>query len=136
MKILVSDKISAYYRYVELHGQLFECQGKEECTQVSDSLIQDWLENQLIHKELNYYKDHGKVLGEHPIFERVKVLREIDGLTADKLVKKINALYKSIKETERLLKTADKPELREKRLYRIKEKKYLYEYAENRIKSL
>lgn len=58
--------------YCAAHARLFEVANKDNatCFSVASTLINHKLNNSLIWKELRYYKQHGKILGEHAVFER------------------------------------------------------------------
>lgn len=90
LKALAADKISCWERYTEAHKQLFDCSSLDECYQVAHTLIENFKENRQIHEELDYYKQHGTVLGLHRIFEQYKRFDELRGLKPIELFKLYN----------------------------------------------
>lgn len=104
MKLLISDRISAYHRYVEAHEQLYNCSTPEQSTVVAGNLIEDFLENQLIHKELKHYNDTRTLLKEHSIFEEQEIHDRIFALTLPELVARRNASKKSLRAVKSALK--------------------------------
>lgn len=104
MKLLISDRISSYHRYVEAHEQLFRCSTPEQFTEVAGNLIEDYLENQLIHKELKHYNDTRTLLKEHPIFEEQEIQDRIFALTLPELFARRNASKKSLRAVKSALK--------------------------------
>jgi len=85
-------------------------------------VVTGFKENRQIYAELEYYKQHGQILGEHPIFLKMKARKKLEELTAMQLAKKKRATEKSINDFRRKLKDNSLPELqasrREKLLYR------------------
>ena len=86
-KILVSDMISAYARYVDGHKRLFDALTEDELSTISQNVVEDYLENRLIWKELEFYKKEGKPLGEHPIWASQARILEIEAMSTPDLVK-------------------------------------------------
>ncbi|TSA24353.1 MAG: hypothetical protein D4R67_11960 [Bacteroidetes bacterium] len=87
LKILVADKITAYHAYREAHKLLFEADCREKTFSAARDLVENYLENQLIYEELNYYKKHGKILGRHKIFNHLKRVEEIRTMKIGDLVR-------------------------------------------------
>lgn len=124
LKALAADKISCWERYTDAHKQLFDCSSLEECYQVAFTLIENFKENRQIHEELEYYKQHGNVLGEHRIFEQYKRFDELKGKNVIELV----GLYQKtlphkIWRIESEIRKGDKPHLNGEREQRLNEVK-------------
>jgi hypothetical protein len=115
LKILVSDKISAYYNYVETHPKLSSCSNKKECYEKADTVITNFVENRLIHDELNHYLKSGKVLGRHPIFEEMRAVRKLKEMPILQLYQYYEKLKHRIWRNEDELKKNRKPYLKYKR---------------------
>lgn len=111
LKILVADKITAYYNYVDAHTKLFACTNKQECYQTADKLINNFIENRTIYEELNHYKKSGKVLGIHPIFEEKRRIDKIKTLSILELYKYYNKLIHRIWRIDDEIKKNTKPQL-------------------------
>lgn len=124
LKALAADKISSWERYTEAHKKLFDCSTLEECYQVAHSIIENFKENRLIYEELEYYKQHGTILGKHRIWNQYKRFEGLRGLNIIELVKlHENTLPHRIWRIESEIKKGDKPHLlgeREKRLNEVK----------------
>jgi hypothetical protein len=96
LKILVSDRITAYHNYVQAHKKLHENLKEEEIAQAVEDVVENYLENQLIFKELQHFQEKGEPLGEHPIWAQKQALEEIQKLGIKDLIKKKNSLTKGI----------------------------------------
>ncbi|TNE31760.1 MAG: hypothetical protein EP346_00150 [Bacteroidetes bacterium] len=120
MKLLISDRISAYHRYVIAHEQLYNCSTPEQFTVVAGKLIEDFLENQLIHKELKHYNDTRTLLKEHPIFEEQEIRARIYSLTLPELVARRNASKKSLRAIKSKLKDSKATSAQKARREKIK----------------
>lgn len=120
LKALAADKISCWERYTAAHKKMFDCSSVEECHQVAHQLMENFKENRVIHDELEYYKQHGAILGQHPIwkqYDRFKDLREKNVIELVRLYEK--TLPHRIWRIESEIKKGDKPHLlgeREQRL--------------------
>jgi hypothetical protein len=97
-KILIADKLTAYNLYKETKAKITEANADE----VSSETLAEWAKiavnafdlNQKIYAELNHYKEHGTVLGKHPIFRKFALQREVDEMTNDALIKFKNSSIK------------------------------------------
>jgi hypothetical protein len=73
--------LTAYDTYKLSHEALFVASTFEQIEKASRDTVENYLENRAIWDELNYYKQHGAVLGNHPIFawmKRVDVIRHMN----------------------------------------------------------
>lgn len=111
LKELVADMLTAYDNYVEGHKKLLETVSQEEMEKLSQSVVEDYLENRQIWEELNYFKKEGKFLGEHPIFEWMKRREEIRVMKNPELVKLRDQLQNKIPRTKKQI--ADEPDHKE-----------------------
>lgn len=115
LKILVSDKISAYYNYCDAHAKLSACSTKKECYETADIVINNFIENRLIHDELNHYLKTGKVLGKNPIFEEIKAVNKLKTMPVLELYKYYEKLKHRIWRNDDEIKKNKKPYLKYKR---------------------
>ena len=83
------------------------------------SCVENYLENRRIWDELNYYKDHGRTLGLHPVFEVRNELIELRKLNSADLARKRNNIYINIGKTSKLIASGDQPQHTEKRKHRL-----------------
>ena len=122
LKILASDKITTYWTCVELHEKLFSCHKNEECLLVVRELVNTFIEDQTIKRELDYYKQHKWILGEHRIFERLKAIKRIRSMGVKELFKKERQLRENIWRIKAEIAKGDKPHLFSDREQRLQEK--------------
>lgn len=99
LKILVADSITSHRKYVEGHEKLFLVahKGKEECFEVAAETVENYLKNKAIWKELEYYKKHKKILGEHPLFEKKRKAEELLSMGLPELKRKKENLNRQLK---------------------------------------
>lgn len=122
LKVLAADKITAYWNYVRAHEQLFDCTSREEQWATVKMLMENYKENRAIIAEFVHYREHGHVLGKHPIFAEMKELAKLRKLSPIELVKMEGRLEHTIWRIEHEMRKNKKPHLqadRERRL-RIK----------------
>lgn len=122
LKILATDKITAYRNYVAAHEQLFNCVTLEECYTTAKKVIENYIENRNIRSELAYYKEHGTVLGKHSIFNEVKHLAELRQLPVPELFRRKENLEEAIWRIGNEIRKGTKPHLLESRERRLKAK--------------
>jgi hypothetical protein len=86
-------------------------------------LIENFKENRQIFEELDYYKQHGAILGKHSIFGQYKRFDELKGKNVRELIRLCDeTLPHRIWRIESEIKKGDKPHLngeREKRLAEV-----------------
>lgn len=123
LKILVADMLTSYENYKTDHEKLFEAATEEEIQELSKSVVENYIENKLIWKELNYYKEHGKVIGEHQIFSWMQRLEQIRSMNNSELIKLREQLKNKIHRTKKLIK--DNPEHNE--TGKRKERQHIFE---------
>lgn len=119
LKILAANKITAYWNYVNAHERLFDCRDRQEQFATVKELVENYLENRRIIAEFLHYRQHGHVLGRHPIFEEMRVMKQLRQLGPLELMERKQKLEHNIWRTESELRKGDKPHLkvdRERRL--------------------
>ena len=120
LKILAADKITAYANYTSEHKLLPSCTNLKECIERAKKIIENYTENRKILSEFTYYKEHGKVLGEHPIFDTMRKISELRSLPITKLLKKRKNLEDNIWRIQSEIKKNNKPHLLESRRERLR----------------
>lgn len=120
LKILAADKITAYRTYTAEHKKLTSCSTLDECFECAKKIIENYTENRKILSEFAYYKEHGKILGKHQIFETMKKIDELRALPVTKLLKKKKNLEDNIWRIRSEIKKNDKPHLLESRRERLR----------------
>ncbi len=121
LKILVADKITAFRAYKDSHEKLFVAGSPEQEFNAVRDTVENFILNREIYKELNYYLEHHKILGEHKMFDRIKKTEELQAMSTEKLVIKRDNLGKYILRKEKDIGKNDKPHLKKKRLVAIED---------------
>lgn len=119
LKILIADKITAFRAYKEAHQKLFDAGSPEEEFKAVKDTVENFILNRQIYKELDYYKKHHKILGEHPLFAKIKIIDQLQQTnTVDLAIRKDN-LLKYIRRNRENIEKNDKPHLNKKRFEAI-----------------
>ncbi|MFZ4463086.1 MAG: hypothetical protein ACOYN5_04525 [Bacteroidales bacterium] len=108
LKELVADMLTDYDNFVANHEKLLDMQDPQVIAQLSQDIVEDYLDNRAIWAELNHYKETGQLLGEHPAFEWLKRRDEIRALNTPELIKLRDTLNNNIPRTKKLL--TDEPD--------------------------
>ena len=119
LKILAADKITTYWRIVELHDKLYACHENDDCLAVAFELVNTFIEDYRIKQELDYYKQHKGILGKHRIFETQARIDRVRKMSVRELLRKEKQLRDNIWWIKSEIAKGDKPHLlaeREKRL--------------------
>lgn len=119
LKILASNKITAYHNYVDAHQRLFDCVKQEDQLEVVKCLVENYIENREILAEFEFYKRHGRILGKHRLFQDIKELRSLRKLKVFDLIKLKKNLEHNIWRIRSEIAKRDKPQLdltREKKI--------------------
>lgn len=111
LKILASNKITAYHNYVDAHEQLFDCVKQKDQLEVVKCLVENYIENREIIAEFEFYKRHGRILGRHRIFEEIRELRSLRKLKVFDLIKLKKNLEHNIWRIRSEMAKRDKPQL-------------------------
>lgn len=89
LKILTADMFAAYDAYREAYAKLDDKNSQDENFKLAQEVVEKYLQNRAMWAELDHYKEHNAILGEHPIFETLKLREEIAGLSDLDLPKKL-----------------------------------------------
>jgi len=111
LKILVANMITAYENYVKAHNELFDVTDEKNAFEVADRLIDNYLDNQAIWKELNHFKKNGKLLGEHPHFAAQNRKAELMKKSVPELIKLKEQLEMNIWRNRKKLTDDPRPHL-------------------------
>lgn len=130
LHILVGQKLSHYYAYVQAHKALLvviDPEGEnttpvemtpEQIKDLAEAAVVNFEVNQLIWKELKHYDEHKEVLGTHPIFEQRIIKQNVDKMaTADAVTRKSNLdnyIRRESKKLEKELAVAEKDKIEKK----------------------
>ena len=92
-KILVADKISAYNKMTAGRGALDDPNTPEENkAELAQAVAEADQLNSLIYDELKHYQVTGEILGKHPIFTTHNLKKEIELMTAEQKVQRVETL--------------------------------------------
>lgn len=122
LKILAAEKITAYHNYCKAHAQMFEALTAEQGFQAAKDTVENFIENRRILKELEYYKTHHKILGEHPIFKHYKIVQALRTKSVLELTQLKKRLEHNIWRIRSEISKGDKPHLAPERERAIREK--------------
>jgi hypothetical protein len=123
LKALAADMITSWHNYVNAHEDLFSCTTPEECYECAEKTIRNFSQNSSSRLEFQYYNEHHRILGKHPIFALTKKLENLRRMPITELIRKRRNVQDSIWRAEREIKKGDRPDLkvsREERLSRLK----------------
>lgn len=123
LKALAADMITSWHNYVNAHEDLFKCTTPEECFEATEKTVRNFYQNSVSRTEFQYYKEHHRILGKHPIFALTKKLDNLRRMPITELIRKRRNVQDSIWRAEREIKKGDRPDLkvsREERLSRLK----------------
>lgn len=111
LKELVADMLTAYENYVEGHQKMVESMDESVVNEISQTVVENYLENRMIWDELKYYKETKELLGQHPFFAWTKRREEIRNMNTPDLVKLKSQLENKIPRTKKLI--TDEPDHKE-----------------------
>lgn len=90
MKALVTDKFAAYRHFAKNHAALVvgldENEANEKIYELAKAAVDNFTLESDIKKELDFYKEQGKVLGKHPKLNTLRIEQEINELSEAELV--------------------------------------------------
>lgn len=121
LQALVTRKITRYHEYTGLYSKLRDCQSQEELSEVCGRLLDAYLDNQAIFRELTYYQKYKKVLGRHPFFKHFQQLNRLRSMSVRDLVKEQTKTRDNIWRVKSELQKGDKPHLEEKRRLKLQQ---------------
>lgn len=122
LKILASDKITAYHNYVSAHRELSSCDTLDKCFETAKKVIENYRQNRKILSEFAYYKEHGVCLGKHPIFAESQRMSEMRSMNILQLMRMKKNLEGAIWRAKNEIAKRDKPHLDSEREARIESK--------------
>lgn len=114
LKILVADMISAFNNYMGAREEVQQmvADGKEETLfEMAKVAVENFELNKEIREELDYYNEHGEILGNHPIFADDMLVKKVDAMKVGDLARRKGSLRSYIsRENKKLpkIKDADK----------------------------
>lgn len=122
LKVLAADKITAYHNYCGLHEKLFDCTTPEDAFETAKNLLENYRQNRKILSEFAHYREHGTILGKHPIFKESQMLHRYQEMTDFELFENRRRLEGAIWRIKSEIAKGDKPHLLVEREARLKVK--------------
>lgn len=138
LKVLVSDKLTAYQNVLDARAELFkqkdgESFSEEEILEHCRAAVDNFQLNQEIYDELNYYKEEKEILGKHPIFAELVLEREINAMTGAEAQKEKTNLSSRISKAKKKAENAKTEETKEPFLAEIKELEHKRELVQAKL---
>ena len=119
LEALASRKFTKYRAYVRLYSGLRNCSSLEQCANVAGELVDNYIDNRLIWQELNWYQEHGSILGKHPAFAEFRRRRKLNGMPIKDLMKRLRQVEMNIWRVKNEMAKGDKPHLNAQRQERL-----------------
>ncbi len=123
LKLLISDKISAYTICVKEYENMINASNVEEQLKSVHLLVSNFIENHGIYQELKHYSVSKKVLGKHQIFDQYQKIKDLRKLNTLSLFDKKKNLEHAIWRNESKIKKDKRDDLLNSRLKKVKELK-------------
>lgn len=116
LKILAADKITAYTGFAREHAKLFSCSTLEECLTTAKKCVNFYCQNRKIFSEFAYYKEHGVVLGKHPVFDEMRHRRELLSMGILDMERRRQNLRDAIWRLKKQIRLDERPDLEASRM--------------------
>lgn len=107
--IVSGQVVASWKRYQDLKKQVDAISegtlevSDEENLRITAECQAEFATNQALYKELEYYKEYNKILGEHEVLKEYAIQKEVDKMTPDQLVKfRTNAASNKSKDKTKL----------------------------------
>lgn len=106
LKILVADMFSAYGEYKAAHARLQNLGDADADTAAADceKVVTEYLKNREIREELDYYREHGSILGKAARIREAQAVEDITALSDVELISKLQSA--SVQESKQRKKVA------------------------------
>lgn len=106
LKILVADMFAAYDNYKEAYRLLSPENPDADNLALAKEVVENYLNNREMWRELDYYKENNELLGEHPLFAKIKLQREVEATADVDLAKKLGNARSNVTKTRKKLEKA------------------------------
>lgn len=121
LQALITRRITRYHEYSSLYPQLREAQSLTELSALCGKLLDAYLDNQAIFRELEYYQKNRRVLGRHPLFRHFSQLYKLRSMSVRDLLREQQKTRDNIWRVNSELRKGDKPHLEQKRRAKLQE---------------
>lgn len=138
LKILATDKITAYNAYKAIHEKLQQVkEGKleiseEEKIKLADEAVELFNESELIKAELDYYQENKKIKAKHPIFKKLALERIVDKMPNDKCLAYIKNTPPYISKKKKAIEKAEGDQ-KEKLQSQLEERKSVLKLVQEKL---
>ena len=117
LKVLVADMFTAYGKMRDAHQQLTQVPDDKMAPELTETVLDNFLEDRAIMAELEYYRDNGQLLGKHPKVAAQGKTDEISSMSDFELAKAMkNAMSNVSKASLAIQRNPDKIEENKARL--------------------
>lgn len=117
LKVLVADMFTAYGKMRDAHQQLTQVPDDKMAPELTETVLDNFLEDRAIMAELEYYRDNGQLLGKHPKVAAQGKTDEISSMSDFDLAKALkNAMSNVSKASLAIQRNPDKIEENKARL--------------------
>ena len=108
LKILVADMFTSFGNYKNALDKLYTLGDKEseEAAGLCETVVEEYLKNREIWEELEYYKEHGRILGKAAKFRELEKADELAKLSDVELVNKRRSAEVNISKRKKALESA------------------------------
>ena len=122
---LTGKMVSAYINWKEgrkeVKALVAAGASNEEIYEVAQKVVADFELNLEIHDELEYYQEHGKILGKHPIFADQMLNEKIETMSTVELTKRQKNLRTYVSRDEKKLAKMEEGEAKDKFAEKVQE---------------
>lgn len=90
-KILVADKFTALEEFEKAHAEIQKVKESADADTLfalGKQAVENWELNREIYEELDHYKEHGEILGNHPIFEHDMLQAKVNAYSIQDAMKR------------------------------------------------
>lgn len=119
LEALASRKFTEYYRYRDLHKKLRDVTSTGEAVVICRQLIDSYIDNRMIWKELDYFKSNNAILGKHPVFDEFNRRKKLSSLSVKELCARLRQVSGNIWRVKSELAKGNRPHLDVERKNRL-----------------
>ena len=121
LQALITRRITRYHEYSSLYPKLRDAESLTELSTVCGKLLEAYLDNQAIFRELEYYQAHHKVLGRHPFFQHFQQIYHLRSMSIRDLIHEQQKTRDNIWRVNSEIRKGDKPHLDGKRRAKLQQ---------------
>ncbi|MGM9817183.1 MAG: hypothetical protein ACI304_09055 [Lepagella sp.] len=109
LKILVADMFTAHGNYKDAHARLSLCQDDDvkSAARECETIVNEYLRNREIRAELEYYREHGSILGKASIFQNQQPTEDLTSLTDMDLIKQMQSASANVSKHKKTVRDAN-----------------------------